>query len=273
MPTGAPDYFKRNLLHGTDEDGNVIAALADADGRLIFILSDPTDEWGVNIQVSLGELISILTFAKRWDRRGKVLVLDGFDAGLGRVATATAGTGGAVAVDVDSWLYAAQSVKLTGGSDGNRTASVTYHLSPSVSTRLGIECSVQIAAQVQYIELRCFVYDGSRVHDYRMRLDNVSHVWEYYTTGAAWVSTGIAGKYQIVAELFRTWKMVVDPATDKYVRFIHQGGESDLSALSCFAYDTDLSARVYFSITVTSKSGQNGIVWVDGVIITHQEPE
>ncbi|MBU2685567.1 MAG: hypothetical protein KKF27_20190, partial [Gammaproteobacteria bacterium] len=36
MATGAPDYFKRILLYGVDEDGNATACLVDKEGRIIF---------------------------------------------------------------------------------------------------------------------------------------------------------------------------------------------------------------------------------------------
>ena len=56
-PTGAPDYFKRILLHGVDEDGNTVACLVDKEGRIIFrsVADVETATQGATVSVNAGD--------------------------------------------------------------------------------------------------------------------------------------------------------------------------------------------------------------------------
>lgn len=271
MPTGAPDYFKRILLHGTDEDGNTVAALSDATGRFIFLLSDPEDIWGENVSIGLGELIAGLTPLKRWDRRGQVVQWTDFTEGIELVETTLSGTGAAAAISDTYFQYGGYSLKLTAGSDSSKSASGTIHLSVPVTNGMGLECGICLKQNLDYVQLEILIYDGTNYHRGRVRWGTTAAKWEYYDSAGSWQDLATSLGYEQLGYLFRWFKLVIDPVADTYLRFLHQGGEIDMSAYALQSAASSIAPRIECIITAYSKGATNGIAYVDPIIITHNE--
>lgn len=272
MTTGAPDYYKTALLAGMYGTAPVLAYIT-SDGRFVMRLEDWPDIWGEIGRVGIAELIAALSPAKRWDRRGQILELDDFTCGLGRVATDTAGTGAAIAIDNTYYAFGGYSCKLTGGADSPGHAAILYYLSASVTNRFGCEFAFRLGSNVQFVQLQFLVKDGVNLHNASVRYNVSAQAWEYYSSVPAWTSFLTGVKLQAGYTLFHPVKLVFDTTERKYTRFIHAGGEVNMSALSYHVGASDAAPRLEVYFYCVSNNAVNGVIHVDDVIITQNEPE
>ena len=273
MPTGAPDYFKRILLYGLYTADEPIAAYITDDGRFVFRLEDWPDIWDEAAQVGIAELIASLTPAKRWDRRGQILELDDFTCGLGRVDTDLSGTGAAVEMDDAYYAFGGYSCKLTGGAASPGHAAIVYYLDASVVNRLGLEFWFRLSSNVQLVRIQFLLHDGSNLHNASVRYNVSAQAWQYYSSTPAWVSFVTGVKVKPGYTMFHPVKVVFDTTTRKYTRFIYAGGVVDMSAFSYYVGGSDADPHLEVFIYCVSDDGVNGVIHVDNVIITQNEPE
>lgn len=261
------------MLQGVDEDGNAVTALVDEDGRIVMILSDTLDPWGGNIPMGLGELAACLGPAKRFDRRGQVIWLDGFEAGVFKWVALASGFGAAVDADPNYARTGGYSCKLTGGSDSGRSMSILRILPYPVLSRMGFECSWAFDSDLDRLSLAGKMFDGTNQHTPTVRYDYVNKKLQYLDENNAWVDIVISLDLYRPQYPFWTWKLVVDFENEKYARLLVNETAHDLSNIAYYKTASALTSQLQVEIYNYSTAGNNAIVYVDDVIITQKEPE
>lgn len=207
-----------------------------------------------------------------FDDRGNVLFWDDFEDGLSKCDPDRSGFNASVMLSQLEARYGAYSARLVGGSTANWYARLQYEFTRPELSSFGVQASFRIDGNVDYFTLDVHIYDGAVYHIGQIYYDLPNLRWRYYGADMLWHDLLTNVLVQARSRLFHTCKLVINPITNMYVRALISGQEIDMSAIPLYNLG-DLTARylgVWFE--VGSVHGLNGTAYVDGVIITHNEP-
>lgn len=219
----------------------------------------------------MGELAARLGSIDTFDRRGDVLFLCDFEDGAGAIELTTAGTGGEIIMSADTARSGGISVKATAGSDGDRYARMEkWQPFPHVSG-VGLEYSIAHVADMESAKLELKIYTGTYIITFAIRINLVSGLVEYYNAAAGW-TTLVENVYVPKSmHIFHTNKLVVDMATQKYIRFITDATSNDMAGISGHVGLSAERPNIRAIGTVFSEAGKNGVGYLDDLIITQNE--
>lgn len=236
------------------------------------VIYDPEDVWGVargmgNIQLAsrLGPIIPV-------DPRGDLLYQDDFSEGLAHCSSYVIGSGGAVAITSAETAFGPFACKLTGGSTGLKLAEIYYVLPIYPLSKIGHSFRFRIGDDVAYVDLLLDLYDGSNLVRGGLRYDDDNEKVQYYNSAGAWSDLLTGVDLYPFTNYFHPIKLVVDPSLDKYVRAMVAGQEIDMSSYDLYTAVSTTSPQVLARNMVTSETGDNGWIYLDGVLITQNEP-
>jgi hypothetical protein len=210
-----------------------------------------------------------------FDRRGDVLWIDpAEDSPSKRWTITTAGTGGEVK---QSWLYCRNGescYQLTGGSDGDLYAMISapLPLEPD-NSRVGFEFSFAFDSNVAAIEIGIKAYDGVNRFDYLLRYTISTKILAFYNSLDTWETIDT-----LDYDLFEgppgwhTIKLVIDPTNELPARALLDNFSYDIGAYIPDSAADANSPCLQLQAKALSDSGQNGVVYVDDLILTTNEP-
>lgn len=267
-----------------DSDGNIISvvkgndagtlrtAAVDPDGRFMIVPYDTDDVWGNAIGMGLGELASILSPVKRFDRRGNVVFWDDFEAGYATWEASISGTGAAVDLTCDRSLHGGYAVKLTGGSDALQDAAITrWHPYPR-GARIGLSVAVAWESNVDYIRLDLNFRTTTHLWYSAVRYDPGAQDFEYRDSAGAWQDIDASKPLNEDDHSFHIFKHVIDVTAQEYVRAFLDDEEYDLSGVGLQSTAVGTTPAVYITVYCFSDAGHNAVAYVDSVILTENEP-
>lgn len=223
------------------------------------------------LREDLAELAARLGSIDVYDRRGYVIWWDDFRRGMGAWTTTLSGTGAAAALSTSGPKWPPFSLKLTGGSDGGRSAQITKYFGPAMAGGIGLEASVDFLSDF---------YDFS----FKVELDNNVAYYQpsvkffsdtdkiYYLSGAgSWVELDDLPLMYHTFSGYHNVKLVVDFDAGYYIRLLLDDSDYDLSDYALPSTPTFGNHHLGVLIYVRSRDGQNDSCYVDGVIITRDE--
>lgn len=220
----------------------------------------------------LGELAVRLGSIDTFDRRGDVIFLDSFEDGLNKWGSSAIGTGGSVALSNARVRNGCYSCLLTCGSDLARFASI-YHYRPIPAVSiLGMEFSFNLASNISRLMLIGWFYTGTQRVGFRITWRDTEGTLKYIDENGDEIEFASAVVLAQDPTLFHIMKLVIDPETPRYVRFILDSEEYDLSAGSLLVSADATLAKLFVNVYLEGRAGQNDAVYVDDVIITQNEP-
>jgi hypothetical protein len=217
------------------------------------------------LAIRLGSLISI-------DRLGEVIYQDDFSQGLGKGIQTYGGTGSGATLFDEMFRSGGFSLKLTGGSDGILSANHIIYTPVFTESILGLETWFGFNVDVDYILIDLRVYTG--IYEYRFNIKiNVAEkqllvlndIEEYNI-----VITDFLPKN--IGDAFLPVKMVCDYPDLKYKRIVTHKGSYDVSDVGCLVNDSIGLPGIEITFTVYSVFGENGIAYLDSIILTQNEP-
>ena len=221
---------------------------------------------------ALFELAARLGAISTFDRHGWVIWTDDFEGGAFKWIAGVSGTGAGVALDGDFARHGSWSAKLTAGSDSASLAAIVRVMPFPLLGRMGFEHSWAADSDLSTLQLAADVHDGVDRHRARVRYDYPNEKLQYLDASNAWVD--IAASVDLIRSdyPFWTWKLVVDFGQEEYVRLIVNDAYYDLAGLAYYKAASALIGQVELGITNVATSGNNGVVYVDDVIVTRNEP-
>ncbi len=221
---------------------------------------------------ALYELAARLGAISRHDRHGWILWQDGFEEGMFKWIAGASGTGSIVTLDGTFARSGAWSAKLTAGSDAGSMASIARILPFPLLGRMGFECSFALDSDLSTLELRANVFDGTNKHVANVRYDYVNKKLQYLNASNAWVD--IAASVDLVRAdyPFWTWKLVADFGEEELVRLIVNDQYYSLADIAYYKVADATINQVQLVIINVATAGNNGIVYIDDVIVTRNEP-
>jgi len=267
-----------------DASGNIVAVMkalygatlttvaCDASGRIIMIPTDPADVWGNAISMGNAELAARLTGLGGFDRRGNALLFDTFENGLSKGTTTLSGTGAAVELSSASSRLGGFSLKLTAGSDASRFAQYHWFLPYPVLSKVGFELSFSFDGDTEYLQLKLVFYDGTTLHTATIRYDDDNNKVQYLDSGGTWQDLIASVGLVRTTKNYHTVKMVVDLENDKYHRVLLDKWAWTTGNLAIETSANAGTPAVEAQVRLYGASGTNAVAYVDGFIVTQNEP-
>lgn len=295
MAAGYPDWTRAVRLLGIDADSNLITLRADDEGKLVIpiqgwdgaalrtvkvdeegrlsaFITDSTDAWGQMLEVGNAELAARLGSLRVYDRRGQSVLEHDFGKGLGIFALDGDGAGHAEALDPVYWRTGGYSVKLTGGSDGDREASVAGSLPVLPSAAIAAESSWSIDTDTNYVEMDIDYYDGTLRYLCKIRYDLSLEQLVLYDEDGFWVTLEGDIKVEPAANMFNYWKLVANVTSGSYVRVLLNGIEKDISAYPIRTGAAAVAPRMVITFLNNSEPASNDVVYLDSIAASVVEP-
>ena len=261
------------VFKGAYGDDDLLKTLrTDDKGRMLAVLTDPEDVFGNPHHMGAAELAVRLGSINTFDRRGDTVWMDAFEAATLHWEVTPGGGGGVAALNTTYVLTGSQACKMQSGTTTDDPTKIIRSLAYPVKSRIGFEIATSYAAQIKDLTWRIVLYDGALLHIAQFNWNNVSDDLSYYDSTNNPQVFDTARSYTTDAGAFNISKMVVDFSTKKYIRFIHNNLEYDLSAYSYYTAEAEISPRLKIEFWVDGNTGQDAIVYVDNVIITQNEP-
>jgi len=220
----------------------------------------------------MGELAVRLGSPDTFDRRGDVMLVDDFEDNINKWVIGASGVGGGVALSNDYARNGSRCAKITSGDAIGDTTSITRNMPYPVISRIGFEISFTYHAHFNLWGWYVNLYDGVNSHTANIKYADATQLLTYYNSAGADITFATAVDLYAGTALFHTAKLVVDFTTDKYVRFILDDKEYDLSSYAIkvgASANQPLLSAVY---AVATGTNENNICYADDAIITQNEP-
>ena len=299
MTTGRPDFTAYTLIRGQDPDGNLVTIAVDASGNILgvlkgdyagtlktiavddqgriqAVLSDPEDVFGNPGYMGAAELAARLGAINSFERRGTTVFLDGFENGFSAWSQGTNGSGGDVRLQEGGSQSLAYCVELRPPSTTGDYLNLHRPFPIPVVSRLGFQVSFAFIddSSSPYVFL---AFRGPTTGYYAGWKYDIQNRDLYYLSGithANW--TLLDNNFWLLAEAsgkaFHHFKLVFDPDTGKYLRFIIDDTQIDMSAISLPS--TGGATPSYFDteLGIIRVAGMGNYIYADDVIITQNEP-
>lgn len=242
------------MAHGAPDDSNVVKT------GPMYRVDD------------MAELAARLRSIATFDRRGEVILLDDFEAGLNKGLFTTSGTGADYSLEVGYPKSGGYNLRLIGGSDGLRLARVDYKRGYPVLSSFGFEVSVEFPVDFTQIFLTFFLYTGSQ------------RLWaeiQYLLSGLKWSYKPASGAVVDFVEdwnpyvgygIYHTFKLVVDAVDQVYKRVIIDDQVYALGGAGVRVTASAVEPHMVVQLNFYSRLGENDYARIDDIIITQNEP-
>lgn len=225
-----------------------------------------------SLPIDMAELAARLGSIVTFDRRGDVLWLTDFDHGLAEIYTVASGIGSDHCLSTITTYRGAYSLKLIPGSADGDYAAATKLLPYPVLSKFGLEASFTWHADVDYLYLRIIIFSGTQRSWWEIRLHETDGKIYYYDEDGNIQEIDDLPNWLTSTYIFHTAKLVVDAETGNYVRLIVDDTGYPLGDYSGEVVDDATPPDMRCTISVYTTVGNNPPIYVDGVIITQNEP-
>ena len=242
-------------------------------------LGHGTPDWGFQRAVTqvfpsldLAELAVRLGSPDIFNRSGTMLFYDDFSLGLtkGKPAQTQAGTVPALSV---------ARAGLSGYTALCKTAAVVdaesymfYRVSIPQLTKMGLEGGMDLGENGAMWQLRLYTWDGTFQHLAGLRFDPSIDTLYYWSSAATWVAAATNLSHLVDDYLFHVMKLIIDPATKKYVRAIYNDRVIDLSTISYQTIAETTAPSVAINAAAVARTAAVWTTYLSHVIFTINEP-
>lgn len=220
----------------------------------------------------MAELAARLGSPDTFNREGNVLFIDSFESGLGAWYTWALDAGDSVKISPTWSRTGGYCVLLTNAAVSPNATRLRTSIHYVVLGAIGCEFTLAFDNNIKYIYVYLDHYDGAVQHRFNFRYDHPNQQLDIYTDkgyvpidDAIVLATWDEYRYHDV-------KMVVDIATDKYMRIIFNNIEYDLSTYSAGTFTPAGGPYIDFWLSATGNEASISHVYVDNVILTQNEP-
>ncbi len=235
-----------------------------------------TPDWGITnafrtlYQVAdMGELAARLASPDRFDRAGDIIFMDSFEEDLVQWPSVGATGGGTVDVSLNRARTGSFSARLVTGEPPPVATFMTASLSPSVFSPYGVEYSFMVDVLLSGIEVWVFVYTGTQLIEFRVRIVPVSGSIELFTAAGGYQSIALAG--QLSTAPFHTLKFVVDPTSRAYGRVLLNSLKVADPGLFGRVSASAAAPHVDLTINCDDLDTGNRVSYIDDVIFTQND--
>jgi len=244
----------------------------DGQGRLLAVLTDPEDVFGNPHYMGAAELAVRLGSIDTFERRGQVILLDGFECGDRGWIPSLSGTLASVNVSTTRRNSGTYSLKLVGGSSANHTAQATRKFAYATVSRMGYELAFCPYPNLDYLKCSMHFYTGTVRIDFHIIYDHTNSRVRYTFNEVNY--TDIVTSINLAADdyLFHHLKFVVDMPDWALMRVVLDNTVYNIAVGNDYEAGETSPPHMRVAATIASRSGNNDYVYIDDVIVTQSEP-
>lgn len=298
MAVGSPDYVKSVKLLGVKTDGKTKEVLLDVagrivavmigegpsgsivlrtddEGRIIAVITDPENIWGIRPLVGNAELAVRLGSPNRWDRRGSVIWQNSFQDGFTHSGTLASVEDGSVKISADHALTGGYSAKLVSPAGvGEYARVIDYVPLPTYGGKVGLEVHFSTGSPTGTVEMWITVLTGSRIMSAGLKAVLEDQKVYYYNSAEGDTDTekivGACG-YEYY---WHGLKVVIDLTTEKYLRALVEESQVNLTDVPLYADGNLNPPRAHVGVNLYTPVGDaQQTIHVDDIIVTVNEPD
>jgi len=263
--------FMTAVLKG-DYGGTLYTIGLDNEGRITAYLVDDVDAFGKINTTGIAELAARLGSPVRFDRRGKVMELETFKDGIGRLQFNYAGASIAYALNPVIFMKDGYSLMCTIAGGAGDTLENIMENGGNWAGKLGFSWNFRVTNKRGLAKCRIAVYTGSTYYYGGLCYDQDNEKLTYLHTDATEHDLTGGSNVKVSANVWNYIKVVVDPSTGKYVRGIFNNNEYDMSALSLMnSASTDAKRFIGYAKLSRTATGTE-IYYLDNLVATNAEP-
>ncbi len=242
------------MAHGTRDYG------VGAPASTIYIVQD------------LAELAARIGSVDTFDRRGNIIWVTNFDDGIHGWLKEANQELSTLSWSAESARTGSFCMKVIMALPRTSWVKASYRLPILVFSKAGAEFCFDCQFGMTRFRIRHQLNDGKRIHEAGVEWNAAEGTMNYYGTDGYWHVLEPPYPLKREAHLYHTAKLVIDPATGKYVRFILDNAFWPMEDLSYFR-DTDPSPPCIIpSIEFLAEIGAAVVAYVNHVITTQNEP-
>ena len=235
------------------EPADNLTILENVEGRL------------VNSRYKTGEVIAQSDFKNR--AGGAATEIFSQDAGTLSIATDY------------PYINSSDCVKFTSGAViGNSCQGSLYAaITPLNESRLSVEGALQLdqaLANIGELTVQFVYFDGSNVHKAIISyLGEANLKFQYYdSNGVAQDISGGGYSPLVNQRLYNTFKLITDVKNDKYVKFLFNNKEYDLSSYALFTSANGTAPNLKVSIAISTAAASAAIMRLGYIVLCKNEP-
>jgi len=222
-------------------------------------------------QVDNGELAARLGSVDVFDRRGNFIFYDDFSSPFEHWVQAGNGVGWAIEVSIEKARIGHHSLVMIAGEGAAGNVTANKYIGGIKAGKIGLEVNNTINANTKEFRLALRYYDGADQHYGYVAYDHDNSKFKYLTTGQVETDLVTGVSLRTTNTPWHTLKMVIDTNTNKYVRFIYNNTEVDMSTLDMFTAASADDAMLQFYFQHESDHASTKRVFIDSVILTQNE--
>lgn len=211
---------------------------------------------------------SIVTF----DRRGDVVLLDNFEDNINKWAITLIGTGARIGLSSKTARNGGLCCELVTGDTTGNESEMSRFLSYPVLSKMGLEISMSLHSFVSPVIMYLHLEDGTTWTLGGLRYTPNTNTLDYFDSGGGWTPITTTLPLYLALQCFHTFKLVIDPATGRYVRAIVGPHLYDLSAHALRVAGHVLHNFLGVTFNVTARRDANESMFIADLIMTQNEP-
>jgi len=219
----------------------------------------------------MAELAARLGSIVVFDRKGKVVDLDDFEAPLFKWSLSQAG-GATIKLSETQPKSGAQGVKIYSSGALGDNAYMKKGFIALPSKRIGIEISFSQASNKTSFQAKLDYYNGSHQYKCWVKLDFTDNKIYYRNGGGNYTELIETAKPLIYAWTFTPLKLVGDFDTGHYVKLILGSVEYDMTALTMTPIVDTTYPRLFIEYRLDREVAGAGQIFLDDFILTQDEP-
>ncbi|MBU2060048.1 MAG: hypothetical protein KKB38_20250 [Gammaproteobacteria bacterium] len=220
----------------------------------------------------LAELVARLGGAYAFDRSGSVIMLHDFGYGLALAVTDTAGLGEMVEASSLYSLFGGYTVCLNRVADASSESSIYVQCPLYGSAKLGVQALFVPATAVSVISVQITRFTGLAMQTWALMWDGYGEVVYYLDDADEWIEAQTNMGMFVDNPTYNMIKLVVDPATDEYVRAVINGTAIILTDVASQSEASSKSSHVEIMVKNGPGLEDASDVYVDAIIVTTNEP-
>lgn len=220
----------------------------------------------------MGELAVRIEAPISTDRRGDYVWFDDFRHGVGKWTAG--GTGGTGSLDLrcDTPYHSPYYCEITAPTGNDNNKYIQKILGNVITGRIGMDAVMSFPYALKYMQMELNVYDGSFLHDAKLKYTTATNAWSLYTALSTFTdiyTRDIAFGGNV---LWYPIKIVFDINTGKFVRFLLGQDEINISDYNYYKSAIPATPQFRFRLYAVSDGTGAAKIQVAQVIITHGEP-
>ena len=219
----------------------------------------------------LAELAARLGSIVTFDRRGNVVWFDDFEDNINKWTFETPSAPEVCELSTTSARNGAKSCKIVTSADSGSLFEIYRYIPLPTTTKVGFELSYNLISNVDYFQHDIYLRDGTNGYLFRARYNLTDTTLQLLKADGTYTNLTTTLDLPVLANLFNTFKLVVDTDTKAYVRLIVNDVEYDISAYSGLSSVSALAPYLSVTSTVFNTDDGSATIYIDDCIITQNE--